>query len=63
MKRLSDSEESKKVLIIMQESKLSKLDEMAGDNQRSALIRKLIDQEWERRQAMKVKAEATNGSN
>lgn len=33
------------------------------DFNKAEFVRKLIRQEWERRQAMKVKAEATNGSN
>lgn len=33
------------------------------DFNKAEFVRKLIRQEWERRQAMKAKAEATNGSN
>ena len=63
MKRLSYKDKTIILRVSITETHLKKLDEMSGDNQRSALTRKLIDQEWERRQVMKAKAEATNGSN
>lgn len=61
MKRLSCKDKTIILQVSITETHLKKLDEMSGDNQRSALTRKLIDQEWDRRQV--AKKEESDGSN
>lgn len=48
MKRLSTNEKLKKMHVTLLNSHLVRLDEMAGLINRSAFVRNLIDQEWER---------------
>lgn len=59
MKRLSNSEEPKRIHIVVLDSNIARLDEMAGLNNRSAFVRDLIDQEWARRHPEAEKAEET----
>lgn len=56
MKRLSNSEELKRIHIVVLGSNIARLDEMAGLNNRSAFVRDLIDQEWARRHPETEKA-------